>query len=93
MQIGRTEHGTAFTGTSWEWDLRDVPIAAKTGTAEWGAPDASGHLPTHGWFAGYAPFEAPQIALSIFLKRGRGPEDAARLARRILAYYFGVPEV
>jgi penicillin-binding protein 2 len=93
LQIGRTENGTTFTGTSWEWDLRDLPIAGKTGTAEWGRPDASGHLPTHGWFAGYAPYDAPQIALSLFLKRGRGPNDAARLARRIFAYYFGVAEV
>jgi penicillin-binding protein 2 len=93
LQIGRTENGTSFTGTSWEWGLRDLPIAGKTGTAEWGTPDASGHLPTHGWFTGYAPFDAPEIALSIFLKRGRGPNDAARLARGILAYYFGVAEV
>jgi penicillin-binding protein 2 len=92
MQIGRTERGTTYTGTSWEWDLRQLPIAGKTGTAEWGSPDASGHLPTHGWFAGYAPFDAPQIALSIFLKRGRGPNDAARIARGVFAYYFGVPE-
>jgi penicillin-binding protein 2 len=93
MQIGRTENGTTYTGTSWQWDLRDLAVAGKTGTAEWGSPDVSGHLPTHAWFAGYAPFEAPQIALSIFLRRGRGPDDAARLARRIFAFYFGVQEV
>lgn len=90
VQIGRSEQGTSYTGTAWRSDLRDLAITGKTGTAEWGTPNAAGQLPTHGWFAGYAPYETPQIALSIFLKRGRGPEDAARLARGIFAYYFGV---
>jgi penicillin-binding protein 2 len=90
--IGRSETGCSYTGTSWEWDLRDLPIAGKTGTAEWGTPDAAGHLATHGWFVGYAPFDSPGIALSIFLKRGRGPNDAARIARRVFAFYYGVNE-
>ncbi|HEV8634202.1 MAG TPA: penicillin-binding protein 2 [Chloroflexota bacterium] len=92
MGIGRTENGTAYIGTSWDSDLRDVAVAGKTGTAEWGVPDASGKLPTHGWFAGYGPYDQPEIALAIFLKRGRGGHDAARVARRIFAYYFGVAD-
>jgi penicillin-binding protein 2 len=92
MGIGRTDNGTSYIGTSWDSDLRDVAIAGKTGTAEWGLPDATGRLATHGWFAGYAPYERPQIALSIFLKRGDGPHDAARLAKRVFAYYFGVED-
>lgn len=92
MGIGNTQNGTSYIGTSWDSDLRDVAIAGKTGTAEWGVPDTSGHLATHGWFAGYGPFESPQIALAIFLKRGTGPHDAARVAKRIFAYYFGVED-
>jgi penicillin-binding protein 2 len=92
LAIGRTSNGTSYTGTAWEWALRDLAVAGKTGTAEWGVPDASGHSATHGWFVGYAPVEAPQIALSIFVKRGRGPSDAARLAHRILQFYFGLAE-
>ena len=92
MGIGQTENGTAYIGTSWDSDLRDVAIAGKTGTAEWGVPDESGKLPTHGWFAGYAPYERPEIALTVFLERGRGGHDAARIARRVFAYYFGVAD-
>lgn len=92
MLIGKTENGTSYTGTSWESDLRDLAIAGKAGAAEFGPPDASGQRATHAWFAGYAPFEQPQLALSVFLKRGQGSQDAARIARRIFAYYFGVGE-
>jgi penicillin-binding protein 2 len=92
MLIGRTENGTSYTGTSWDSDLRDLAVAGKTGTAEFGPPDAGGARATHGWFAGYAPFEEPQIALSVFLKRGHGSQDAARIARRVFAFYFGVAE-
>jgi penicillin-binding protein 2 len=92
MLIGRTENGTSFTGTSWQSDLRDLATAGKTGSPEWGTPDTSGRSPTHGWFAGYAPFDQPQLALSVFLKRGRGAQDAARIARDVFAFYFGVAE-
>lgn len=93
MLIGKTENGTSYTGTSWDSDLRDLAIAGKSGAAEFGEPDARGIRATHGWFAGYAPFEQPQLALSVFLKRGQGAQDAARIARRVFAYYFGVGEV
>jgi penicillin-binding protein 2 len=93
MQIGRTENGTSYLGTSWDSDLPEVAIAGKTGTAEWGVPDGLGHLPTHGWFAGYAPEHDPRIALAVFLRRGRGSHDAARVARDVIAYYFGVETV
>jgi len=47
-------------------------VAGKTGTAN----SASSAL-THGWFAGYAPAEKPEIALVVYLEHGRGSEAAA----------------
>ncbi len=61
-----------------------VSVAGKTGTAQ--ALDGS-HV-THAWFVGYAPADAPEVALVIYLKRGAGGADAAPLAARILKYYF-----
>ncbi len=61
-----------------------VSVAGKTGTA--GALDGS--RVTHAWFVGYAPADAPEIALVIFLKRGTGGADAAPLAAQILHRYF-----
>jgi peptidoglycan glycosyltransferase len=57
-----------------------VAVAGKTGTA----PALDGSRVTHAWFVGYAPVDAPEVALVIFLKRGTGGADAALLAARLL---------
>jgi cell division protein FtsI/penicillin-binding protein 2 len=56
-------------------------VAGKTGTAN----SATSAL-THGWFAGYAPAEKPEIALVVYLEHGRGA-DAAAIARTIFTAY------
>ena len=61
-----------------------VAVAGKTGTA----PTMDGSHVTQAWFVCYAPVEAPEVALVIFLKRGTGGADAAPLAARILKRYF-----
>jgi stage II sporulation protein D len=45
-----------------------VKVAGKTGTS------------AHAWFAGFAPAASPQIAVVVFLERGRGGADAAPVA-------------
>ena len=59
-----------------------MTVAGKTGTSlvEEGAW-------RHGWFAGYAPADKPQVALVVFLEKGNGPVDAAGVAREIFAAY------
>jgi cell division protein FtsI/penicillin-binding protein 2 len=59
-------------------------VAGKTGTAN----SASSAL-THGWFAGYAPAEKPEIALVVYLEHGRG-SDAAAVARAVFTAYSKV---
>jgi cell division protein FtsI/penicillin-binding protein 2 len=61
-----------------------VSVAGKTGTA----PALDGSRVTHAWFVGYAPADAPEVAVVIFLKRGTGGADAAPLAARIFKQYF-----
>jgi len=58
-----------------------MKVAGKTGTA----PADEGPW-THGWFAGYAPAENPEIVLVVFLEKGHG-SDTAALARQILAAF------
>lgn len=53
-------------------------VAGKTGTAL-----AEEGRWTHGWFAGYAPAARPEIVLVVYLEHGRGPTDAALVARQI----------
>jgi cell division protein FtsI/penicillin-binding protein 2 len=58
-----------------------IEVAGKTGTA--GSQESA---QTHGLFVGYAPAENPEIALVVFLERGRGM-DAAALAQPVFAEF------
>ena len=61
-----------------------VSVAGKSGTAELG-----GTGEPHSWFIGFAPAEAPRIAIAVLVERGgRGGERAAPLAGDMLAAYF-----
>jgi cell division protein FtsI/penicillin-binding protein 2 len=71
-------------GTCQAAAVPGVRVAGKTGTA--GLSDGSGF--THGWFVGYAPADAPEAAIVVFLPRGTGARDAAPLAGDILRAYF-----
>lgn len=63
-----------------------VAIAGKTGTAE----TVPGQ-PTHAWFAGYAPFDQPQIAfISMLEYGGEGSGAAAPMMKTVLQRYFNV---
>ena len=62
-------------------NLNEMKIAGKTGTAA--SRESSG---THGFFVGYAPAEAPEIAIVVYLAEGRG-SDAAAAARSVLAEF------
>ena len=71
---------TAFAGFP-------IAVAGKTGTAETGAAS------THAWFAGYAPFDNPEVAVMVFIENGgEGGGVAAPLARKILEAYFRIPQ-
>jgi cell division protein FtsI/penicillin-binding protein 2 len=59
-----------------------VKVAGKTGTAV-----AEEGAWTHAWFAGYAPENKPQIALVVFLEKGHGGSDAAKVAREIFSAF------
>ena len=70
--------GGAFYGTSYE-------VAGKTGTAQNSMGD------DHGWFAGYAPFNNPQIVVVVMIEcGGAGSTAAAPIARKVIDKYLGV---
>ncbi|HEV2422021.1 MAG TPA: penicillin-binding transpeptidase domain-containing protein [Candidatus Acidoferrales bacterium] len=60
-----------------------IKVAGKTGT-----PQAEDGSWTHGWFAGYAPADKPEIVVVVFLERGDGPGDAAPLASEIFRAWY-----
>lgn len=72
--------GSRFAGVG---DGR-IPVACKTGTAEFGEKDK-----THAWFTVFAPVENPEIVVTVLLERGgSGAYDAAPVAKEILEEYF-----
>src|SRR5271165_3695753 len=58
-----------------------MKVAGKTGTAR-----ADEGPWTHGWFAGYAPADNPEIVLVVFLEKGHG-SDAAALASKVFTEF------
>ncbi|MCC6454410.1 MAG: penicillin-binding protein 2 [Caldilineaceae bacterium] len=52
-------------------------------------PNGPDYLPTHAWMVAYAPFEAPEIAVVVFVyDGGEGSAVAAPVAKTILEAYF-----
>ncbi|MHB8459557.1 MAG: peptidoglycan D,D-transpeptidase FtsI family protein [Candidatus Limnocylindrales bacterium] len=61
-----------------------IPTAGKTGTAQLG-----GTGEPHSWFIGFAPADAPRIAIAVLVENGgAGGDRAAPLAGQLLARYF-----
>jgi cell division protein FtsI/penicillin-binding protein 2 len=75
-------------GTASDGGASIVSVAGKTGTAEFGQQFADGNYLTHAWFSGFAPYENPEIAVTVFLEQGVGATNAAPLASHIFQYYF-----
>jgi penicillin-binding protein 2 len=88
MREGMRQAVSASYGTATSAAIDGVSVAGKTGTAEFGPDLGGGHYDSHGWFAGFAPADDPQIAVVVFLQKGNGAKDAAPVAGRILDYYF-----
>jgi penicillin-binding protein 2 len=52
-------------------------------------PNGEDYLPTHAWMVAYAPFDAPEIAVVVFVyDGGEGSAVAAPVAKTILDAYF-----
>jgi cell division protein FtsI/penicillin-binding protein 2 len=60
-----------------------MKVAGKTGTAASRTSAA-----THGFFAGYAPAEKPEIVIVVFVEQGHGG-DAAAIAQPVFAEFAG----
>lgn len=72
-------------GTGWPLFNFQVPVACKTGTAEFGDPDDK----THAWFTAFAPIEDPEISVTVLVEgAGEGSDKAAPIAKDILTEWF-----
>lgn len=89
--VAAVERGTAVRA-----QIPGLRVAGKTGTAEFCDELAfrmglcrGRRLPSHAWFVAFAPAEAPEVAVLVFIwNGGEGSQSAAPVARQILEAYF-----
>lgn len=75
---------TVTSGSAQSLQSVGVAVAGKTGTAQW-----STKHPSHAWFTGFAPYENPEIVITILIEQGgEGSTVAVPIAREVLAWYF-----
>ncbi len=86
-------------GTGWRARMKGIKISGKTGTAQvvrMKADDEQGkddEIPykfrDHAWFVAFAPFERPEIAVSVIVEHGgHGGAVAAPIAKKVIETYF-----
>ncbi|MDN5930438.1 MAG: penicillin-binding protein 2 [Pseudonocardia sp.] len=63
--------------------IRNVQIAAKTGTAEHGVDPKS--TPPHVWYVAFAPAENPQVAVAVLVESGGDRGDLAATGGEVAA--------
>ncbi len=75
-------------GSGVELNTISVESSGKTGTAELSnRKPVTGDSETHGWFAGYAPSSAPEIAILIFHEEGAGSFNATPAAAEFFEFW------
>ena len=64
----------------------EVDIAGKTGTAE---EIKNGHKINHAFFVSFAPYDNPEIAVTVNIPYGYSSSNAATAAKNIYRFYYG----
>lgn len=64
-----------------------VEVAGKTGTAQ-----ENKKRPNHALFISYAPYDDPEISVTVRVACGYTSDYAAQIARDVYAYYYGLKE-
>jgi len=76
---------TILKGTGWRANIQELAVAGKTGTAQ----NPQGE--THAWFIGFAPYENPEVCITVFIENGgEGGVVAAPIAQAMLEKYFNI---
>lgn len=76
-------HEVVNGGTGWRAKVPGIDMAGKTGSAQ------NPHGETHAWFMGFAPYDIPEVAISVIVENGGGGGAvAAPIARKFLEMYF-----
>ena len=74
---------TVLFGTARSFQNLPVTSAGKTGTAQWSSVYAD-----HSWFTGFAPYEDPEVVITVMGEQGGEFSLASPIAHDILMWYF-----
>ena len=75
---------TVVSGSARSLSVLPVAMAGKTGTAQWSTKKGP-----HAWFIGFAPYDKPQVSITILVEEGvEGSTIAVPIAKDILSWYF-----
>lgn len=77
--------GVVMNGTGRQAEVPHFGAAGKTGTSETGRFTPDGKPITHGWFAGYAPYDEPRLVIVVFAEEGGAGGDVAARAFKEIA--------
>jgi penicillin-binding protein 2 len=83
--IRRGMHESVGYGAGSRAAVAGLDIAGKTGTAEFFLNNVKYQ---HAWFTGFAPFDDPEVVVTVYFDLGVGGDKAAPVAGKILDYYF-----
>lgn len=80
VRLGMRE--AVLSGSSQALGSLPVSSAAKTGTAQFSGGN-------HAWFTSFAPYENPEISITVLVEKGGGGDTTALpVARNTLSWYF-----
>ncbi len=82
FHVVNTDGGTARRSKS-----EIVTYAGKTGTAQ------NPHGADHAWFTCFAPYENPEIAVTVFVAHGKHGSGVAPIAKGIIEKYYELKEI
>ena len=77
-------HLSAQSGAGLLASQPGLDIAGKTGTAEF---VENGQKKQHAWFTGFAPFNDPDVVVTVYFDLGVGGDKAAPVAGKIIKYF------
>jgi penicillin-binding protein 2 len=73
----------SYAGTAKKASVPGIKVSGKTATVQ------NPHGETHAMFAGFAPYDDPEIVIYVLVEHGGGGGDvAAPIASRVMEYYF-----
>lgn len=74
---------TVLNGTARAFQSLSVEAAGKTGTAQWSSTHAA-----HSWFTGFAPYDNPEMVVTVIVEQGGDLTLASPIARDVMQWYF-----